>query len=225
MRKKYVAGNWKMNLDAAAASELASTLAQQYGKCSDKAAVDMAVCPPFVYLAMVKEALGDSGIKLGAQDVFYEGNGAYTGEISVDMLKDIGCDFVLVGHSERRSVIGESNEILNKKTKAALAGGLDVIFCIGELLEEREGGKMEAVLETQLREGLVDITAGTGWRRSLSHMNQYGLLVLVLLLLQNRLRKHTYSVVVFLLICSVRKLLMLLAFSTAAVLNLQMQQS
>lgn len=158
MRKKYVAGNWKMNLDAAGAVSLASALAEQYGKCSDKSSVDMAVCPPFVYLSMVKEALGNSGIALGAQDLFYEGNGAFTGEISAAMLKDVGCDFVLVGHSERRHVIGETNEILNKKTKAALAGGLDVIFCIGELLEEREGGKTEAVLESQIREGLAGIT-------------------------------------------------------------------
>ncbi len=159
MRKKYVAGNWKMNLDAAGAVSLASALAQQYGACSDKAVVDMAVCPPFVYLAAVKQALGDSGIALGAQDVFYEGNGAFTGEISVAMLKDVGCSFVLVGHSERRHVIGETNEILNKKTKAALAGGLDVIFCIGELLAEREANKTEVVLEEQLRQGLTGITA------------------------------------------------------------------
>ncbi len=159
MRKNYVAGNWKMNLDAAGAKTLASELAQKFGGCQDKAGVDVAVCPPFVYLAAVKEALGDSPVMLGAQDVFYEGNGAFTGEISVQMLKDVGCDFVLVGHSERRHVIGETHEILNKKIKAALAGGLDVVFCIGELLEEREGGKMDAVLNEQIREGLAGITA------------------------------------------------------------------
>ncbi len=156
MRKKFIAGNWKMNLDNTAATALAQGLVQSLGAVTK---ADVAVCPPFVYLSAVAAALKGSPIALGAQDVFYEANGAFTGEISTAMLKDVGCTYAIIGHSERRHVIGESNALINRKTRAALAGGLLPILCIGELLEEREGGKTEAVLEKQLREGLVDISA------------------------------------------------------------------
>jgi len=156
MRKKFIAGNWKMNLDNAAAAALAQGLIRSLDSGT---AVDVAVCPPFVYLSAVAAALKGGQIALGAQDVYYEPNGAFTGEISVAMLRDVGCTYAIIGHSERRHVIGENNTLINRKVRAALAGGLWPILCIGELLEEREAGKTEAVLETQLREGLVDIPA------------------------------------------------------------------
>ena len=159
MRKKFVAGNWKMNLDKAGAAALASGLKDALSKCESTACVDVAVCPVFVHLPAVVEAAAGSVVAVGAQDVFYEGKGAFTGEVSVDMLKDVGCTYVLAGHSERRHVIGETDEIVNKKVKAALAGGMKVILCIGELLEEREAGQTEAVIERHLREGLKDVSA------------------------------------------------------------------
>ena len=160
MRKKFIAGNWKMNLDNAGAVTLATGLAEQLSAAAGMGAqVDVAVCPPFVYVPAVVAAVKNSAIRVGAQDVYFESNGAYTGEISVAMLKDIGCQFVIVGHSERRHVLGESDGLINKKLRAALAGGLEVVFCIGELLEEREQGATEAVLERQLRQGLAEVTA------------------------------------------------------------------
>ncbi|MBN2210032.1 MAG: triose-phosphate isomerase [Sedimentisphaerales bacterium] len=156
MRKKFIAGNWKMNLDNAAAVTLARELTRSLG---DFVAADVAVCPSFVYLSAVAVSLKGGSITLGAQDVFYEANGAFTGEVSVAMLKDVGCTYTIIGHSERRHIIGEGNALINRKTRAALAGGVLPILCIGELLEERERGKTEAVLEEQLREGLVNISA------------------------------------------------------------------
>ena len=135
-RKLFVAGNWKMNTSLAAAEDLATALVEGIGSVKE---VDVAVCPPFPYLVAVGSALGVSNIALGAQDVFYEDNGAYTGEVSTMMLKDVGCRYVIAGHSERRHVIGETDEIVNRKVLQALSDGLDVIFCVGELLEEREG--------------------------------------------------------------------------------------
>ena len=158
MRKKFVAGNWKMNMDASGAAALASGLKEQLGGCDKGNGLDVAVCPPFVYLPTVAAALAGSNIGVGAQDVYFEANGAFTGEISVDMLKDVGCRFAIVGHSERRHVIGETDELINKKVLATLAGGLEVIFCIGELLEERQQNKTEAVNERQLRNGLANVT-------------------------------------------------------------------
>ncbi len=159
MRKKFVAGNWKMNMDAASAKALATGLKDELAKSQASGKVDVAVCPPFVYLPIVAEALAGSSIGLGAQDVYIEGNGAFTGEISTDMLKDVGCQYVIIGHSERRHVIGETNELINKKVLVTLQADLEPIFCIGELLEEREGNKTEAVLEMQIRKGLENVTA------------------------------------------------------------------
>ena len=158
MRKKFVAGNWKMNMDTSGVAALAAGLKEQLNICENASNVDVAVCPPFVYLPMVAAALKDSNIAVGAQDVYFEANGAFTGEISVAMLKDIGCDFVLAGHSERRHVIGETDELINKKVLAALEGGLEVILCIGELLEERQQNNTEAVNERQLRNGLANVS-------------------------------------------------------------------
>jgi triosephosphate isomerase len=156
MRKPFIAGNWKMNLDFTDAFNLATGLSNELKEIKT---VDMAVCPSFVYLKSVAEALGLSDIKLGAKDVFYEGNGAFTGEISCDMLKDVNCTYVIIGHSERRHVIGESDDLINKKIIAAIKSGLKPIFCVGELLEEREGDKTTEVVTGQIKNGLANVTA------------------------------------------------------------------
>jgi len=154
-RKLFVAGNWKMNTDAAGAVRLAKELVGALGSVD---AVDLAVCPPFVYLASVAEALRGSNIAVGAQDVFYEDNGAYTGEISAAMLKDVGCRCAIVGHSERRHVIGETDEIINRKILKTLSDGLSPIFCVGELLEQREAGQTLETVRSQVRIGLEGVS-------------------------------------------------------------------
>lgn len=151
MRKPFIAGNWKMNTDSASAVALAAGLAKELEKVQT---VDVAVCPPFVYLQSVAAALSASNIALGAQDVYFEGNGAFTGEISTAMLKDCCCNYVIIGHSERRHVLGETDAMINKKIKAAIAGGLLPIFCVGELLAERDAGTTMQVVEKQVRLGL-----------------------------------------------------------------------
>ncbi|MBN1818782.1 MAG: triose-phosphate isomerase [Sedimentisphaerales bacterium] len=156
MGKPFIAGNWKMNTNYRSALGLATGLVEQL-KGVDT--VDSAVCVPFVYLQAISSILSSSNIALGAQNVFYEGNGAFTGEISCEMLKDVGCTYVIIGHSERRHVIGETDAVINKKVRAAITGGLLPIFCVGELLEEREAGKTEAVVSSQVRKGLQGIDA------------------------------------------------------------------
>ena len=155
MRKKFIAGNWKMNLSTQEATALASGLKNALNGAN----VDVAICPTLVQVATVIESVKESPISVGAQNVYFEEKGAFTGETSVAMLKDIDCEYVIIGHSERRHVLGECNATINKKIKASLAGGLKPIFCIGELLEERESNKTEDVLKTQITEGLKDITA------------------------------------------------------------------
>ena len=158
MRKPFIAGNWKMNMDSNSSVELAAALAKRLSNAAaDKATV--AVCPPFVYLQATAKALSSSNIALGAQDVYFQGNGAFTGEISVAMLKDVCCTYVLVGHSERRHVLGESDELVNAKLKAAISGGMMPILCVGELLEEREANKTEAVVTRHIEKGLAGIDA------------------------------------------------------------------
>jgi triosephosphate isomerase len=157
MRKKFIAGNWKMNLDLSGAIALATGLEERLSHLVANT-VDLAVCPPFVYVPAVVKQLAGSNIHVGAQNMYFESNGAFTGEISSEMVKDIGCRYVILGHSERRHILGETDEIINKKLKAALAGGLLPIFCIGELLEERESSQTEAVLERQLHQGLAGIS-------------------------------------------------------------------
>jgi triosephosphate isomerase (TIM) len=151
MKRKYVAGNWKMNLNLADATALAKGL---LSKLPAGAPVDLAVFPPFVYLAPVAEILKGSPFKVGGQNCYFEPKGAFTGEISTGMLKDVGCQAVLIGHSERRHVLGEKGDLLKKKVVAALAAGLEVVYCVGETLGEREGNQMEAVLARQCREVL-----------------------------------------------------------------------
>jgi triosephosphate isomerase (TIM) len=159
MRKKFIAGNWKMNMDKAGAAALAKGLKEQLAGCPGSETVDVAICPPFVYLQTASEAISGSQIALGAQNVYFEGNGAFTGEISVAMLKDVGCRYAIIGHSERRHVIHETDELINRKVLAALAGGIEPILCVGELLDEREHNATEAVVEKQLRQGLANVSA------------------------------------------------------------------
>ncbi|MHC4637291.1 MAG: triose-phosphate isomerase [Planctomycetota bacterium] len=153
MRKPFVAGNWKMNTDSHSSVELAKGVASgSYGKAGE--VVDVAVIPPFVYIPAVVNALQTTHIAVGAQDMYFEPAGAFTGEISVPMLKDIGCTYVLCGHSERRHVIGETDELVNKKVTAAINGGLLPILCVGELLEERQADKTAEVVARQVSKGM-----------------------------------------------------------------------
>ncbi len=155
MRRPFVAGNWKMNTDSQGAVDLAQGIAAQV---KDEQ-VTVAVCPPFVYLQAVAQAVSGSPVAVGSQDVYFEGHGAYTGEISTDMLKDVGSTYVLCGHSERRHVLGETDALINQKLKASLDAGLLPILCIGELLEQRDANETESVCEVQLKEGLAGVTA------------------------------------------------------------------
>ena len=137
MRKPYLAGNWKMNLDRRSALDLVGALRERLGSRTD---VDVAVLPPFVYIDEVARALSGSPIRVGAQNMCDEPSGAFTGEVSGAMLSDVGADLVVLGHSERRHVYGETDQLVNAKVHAALTVGLDVILCVGETIEERQAG-------------------------------------------------------------------------------------
>jgi len=153
MRRLLIAGNWKMNTLRETATALAGALAEAYPQEPDS--VEILVCPPFPYLLPVRDAIDGSAVQLGAQNAYHEAPGAYTGEVALDMLLDVGCRWVIVGHSERRHVLGESDELLNKKVQAALAKGLNVIYCVGEKLEQREADQTEQVLDHQMETGLA----------------------------------------------------------------------
>jgi len=151
MKRPFLAGNWKMHLTLAEARTLASLVAAASRELSE---ADLVLIPPFTALAEVRGAVAGSAVALGGQDLFWEDKGAFTGEVSAPLLKDAGCDYVIIGHSERRLHFGETDSSVNRKTKAALRAGLAPIVCVGETLEEREAGRtMERVL-TQLRDGL-----------------------------------------------------------------------
>ena len=154
-RKIFIAGNWKMNTTLSDAVELAKGVVAAVGSSSD---VDVAICPPYVNLSAVYEVIKDSAVKLGAQDVHWEKHGAYTGKICCGMLKSVGVTYVIVGHSEQRTYFHETDETVNKKVRAVLDAGLLPIVCIGETLDERKSGKMEAVVETQTRGAFADIS-------------------------------------------------------------------
>jgi triosephosphate isomerase len=143
-----------MNTTRDEAVALAQGVVDTVGSITD---VDVAVCPPYVNLAAVHDIIKDSNIKLGAQDVHWEGKGAYTGKVSCEMLKSIGVTYVIIGHSEQRTYFHETDDTVNKKLKAVLAAGLLPIICIGETLEERKSGRMEAVVERQTHGAFVDI--------------------------------------------------------------------
>lgn len=155
-RRLLIAGNWKMNTTYDQAVELTSALVEKVGSID---ALDIAVCPPFPYLLAVGQAIKGSNITLGAQDVFYEDNGAYTGEVSAEMLKDAGCKYVICGHSERRHVIGETDELINRKLLKSIAEGLYPILCVGELLTERQAGETIEVVSQQVTRGLEGVSA------------------------------------------------------------------
>lgn len=155
MRKKFIAGNWKMYTTLGAAKSLASAVAQ--GVTDDR--VTVAVCPPYPWLNPVAGVLSGTHVRVGGQNCHYAGEGAYTGEVAPAMLLEAGCKYVIVGHSERRHGLAEPDLFLNRKVKAAVAAGLEVIFCVGELLAEREAKQTEAVLEYQLAAGLAGLNA------------------------------------------------------------------
>jgi triosephosphate isomerase len=157
MRKPFVAGNWKMNTNSSSSVDLAKNIVSGANGMADTKAT-VAVFPPFVYLQSVIQAVGASSVSVGAQDVYFEPDGAFTGEISTSMLKDIGCTYCLCGHSERRHVIGETDELINKKLTAAISGGLLPILCVGELLAEREASKTNDVVSRQLKDGMVGLS-------------------------------------------------------------------
>lgn len=156
MRKMVIAGNWKMHGELNETVNLISgikNLLEDYDvKC------DVIVAPPFTSLETANTLVKDSQIKLSAQNMHFEDKGAFTGEISHSMLKSVGCEFVILGHSERRSIFGETDEMINKKIIKALSVGLNPIFCIGETLEEREANITEKVVETQIRKGLENVS-------------------------------------------------------------------
>lgn len=154
-RKKFIAGNWKMNMTLDEARTLAKGVVETAGKVTD---VDIAVCPPYTNLLPVYEIIKGSNIKLGAQDVHWEAKGAYTGKISCAMLKSVGVTYVIIGHSEQRSYFHETDETVNKKTKAALAAGLLPIVCVGETLDERKKGLLTTVAERQVKGAFAGIT-------------------------------------------------------------------
>ena len=156
MRRPLIAGNWKMNNNSTESVELVSQLREMVSEAEN---VEVVIAPPYTALSSVAVALKGSNIFLSAQNTFWEESGAFTGEISPSMLKDIGCQYTIIGHSERRQYFGETNEMVNKRLKAALKASLTPIVCIGETLEEREAGKTLAVIEQQVREGLNGLSS------------------------------------------------------------------
>ena len=153
-RRILIAGNWKMNKTATEAAALVTEIKRDVFDIDN---VDILVCPPFTALAVVGDVVRDSNVSLGAQNMYFEDKGAYTGEISTAMLKDCGCTHVIIGHSERRTIFNESDETINKKVKKALEADLIPVLCIGEKLEEREANKTFEVITNQLECDLADI--------------------------------------------------------------------
>jgi triosephosphate isomerase (TIM) len=154
MRTPLIAGNWKMYKTVAEATELVEGLLAGVGSASDR---EVLVCPPFTALHAVRSLLAGSAIRLGAQDLQPEAQGAFTGAISPLMLRDAGCSYVIVGHSERRQIFGEQDALVNRKLHAALANGLTPILCVGETKPERDAGRAESVVVGQLRGGLAGV--------------------------------------------------------------------
>jgi len=159
-RTKIVAGNWKMNLDRAKASALAEAVA---ARRAEAGGVELVLCPPAAYIAAVGQALGikgaasPAGVAVGGQNMHDQASGAFTGEIAPAMLVDLGCRYVILGHSERRTLFGETDAFVNAKTKAALAAGLTPIVCVGETLQEREAGRTDDVVTSQIHGSLAGL--------------------------------------------------------------------
>ncbi len=154
MRNKVIAGNWKMNKDILETADLINGLK----KLIEKAKAQVIICPPFTSLVVAQQLVKGSAIKLGAQDVSVHDDGAYTGEISIKMLASVGCEYVIVGHSERRQYFHESNDLINQKAKKVLAAGMKSIICVGETLEEREKGITENIITAQVKGVLAGLT-------------------------------------------------------------------
>ncbi|NLG80075.1 MAG: triose-phosphate isomerase [Firmicutes bacterium] len=154
MRRRIIAGNWKMNKTRDEAVDLVGDLKETLADVGD---VEVVVCPPFTALDAVREALRGSNIELGAQNMHWEEEGAFTGEISPLMLRNLGCMYVILGHSERRIYFGETDETVNKKVKSAMANGLLPIICVGETLDERDAGKTEEVVVRQTKAALSGV--------------------------------------------------------------------
>jgi len=150
-----VAANWKLNTDLTAARQLASAVVTAVGRPEG---VDVAICPPYISLDSVFAAVHRSPIRVGSQDMHWEASGAFTGAISAKMLRSVGCHYVIIGHSERRQLFGETDETVNHKTHQALANKLVPIFCVGERLEDRDASRQNEVVETQIVGGLEDIS-------------------------------------------------------------------
>lgn len=146
MRTTFIAGNWKMNLDRQSGLQLVRELVEQVGS---ESRVKLAVCPPAVYLDAIGRELSAAPIALGAQNMYHASAGAFTGEVSAAMLLDVGCSYVILGHSERRHVLGETNQDVHQKVLAALGAGLLPIVCVGETLQQREAGQTKAVVQDQ----------------------------------------------------------------------------
>jgi len=156
MRKLIIAGNWKMHKTTLEAINLVNTLKRELYNLED---VDIVVCPVFTILNEINDIIHGSNIALGGQDLFWKEEGAFTGEVSAKMLKDVGCRYVIIGHSERRKYFGETDETVNKKLIAALKEGLIPIVCIGESLEQREKEKTFAIIQEQIARGFKDLNA------------------------------------------------------------------
>ncbi|MDP7206666.1 MAG: triose-phosphate isomerase, partial [Pirellulaceae bacterium] len=154
MRRYFIAGNWKMNLDRAASVELAAGLVSALG---DTTQLDVAICPPAVYLEAVSGELSESPVSLGAQNMHAESSGAFTGELAGPMLADIGCRYVILGHSERRHLMGEDDSQVNKKLHAAFLHGLSPIVCVGETLADRQAGRTTDVIRAQFEGSLAGL--------------------------------------------------------------------
>jgi triosephosphate isomerase len=158
-RKPLIAGNWKMHANIEEARQLAAAVVQAAARVHDR---EVMIAPPYTALAAVESVIAGTGVLLGAQNVHWEGKGAFTGEISGTMLRDVGCGMAIVGHSERRHVFGESDQMINRRVKGALQSGLIPVFCIGETLEQREAGQTMQVLEKQVRAGLDSVALTDG---------------------------------------------------------------
>ena len=154
MRKPFICGNWKMNTDRASAVALAKATA---GTAAKVKGVEVGVCPPACYLEAVLAVARGTPLVVGGQDLYFEPSGAFTGEVSGPMLRDLGCTCVIVGHSERRHVFGEPDAMISKKVHAALAAGLRPILCVGELIEERKAGRTEDVVRRHVETGLAGV--------------------------------------------------------------------
>ena len=155
MKKMMVAGNWKMNMLRYQAKELTQDIIS--GLVDVKDDIDIVLAPPVTALDVVSGLIGNSRVMLAAQNVFWEDRGAFTGEISPAMLVDAGCKWVIIGHSERRGILGETDTVVRKKIKASLSDGLNVIVCVGETLQEREVGKTIKIVQSQVESALMDL--------------------------------------------------------------------